>query len=144
MNKVFFVFIMLLGLNAFADEKVMLEQLKFRYQPMSFEGADCNYTRSPRSGDFHVKCESKYHKKEFSVHLVLKRYFSSDPKTTGFQVLYWVTNRTADKMPKGKNEYTGSSMMFTIKDDVKAKTLKMGQMVDNGYAHLDMTFVVRK
>ena len=98
----------------------------------------CKHERIRDLPDWKVTCKDRYFDKEFVAHVVIRRYFrNGETKQTKFEVLYWVTNR---RQPKKKNEYTGTTLDFIFDGHVSGQKIRIGQSVDNDYAHLNMLY----
>jgi hypothetical protein len=116
--------------------EIKKEMISFIYAPNEDRSYPCRHeVTNPMSGDWTVKCPYYNDVKEFSVHLVVRKYSKNTKPQSAYEILYWVTNRRPNS---GGREFTGSSFMLSLEEKSYPNTFKMGQMVDNGFAHLDL------
>src|SRR3989338_9084679 len=95
------ILILIFSTSVFAKDRIEFssENLSFKY--MSFEGDEVLSCKHKYTDEFHydldVECGENKTKK-FRVHLSLKRYERPmEPKNT-YELLYWVTDFTIEKL----------------------------------------------
>ena len=90
----FFLFCLSVSSHLWAQGKnydLKPEEIKFRYQPNDDAGVPCQHKKHREPWDWKVVCEKGYYKKEFLVHLLMRKYRRSG--TDSLEILYWLTNR---------------------------------------------------
>ena len=131
---------LVLGLSTQASAiELKHEWVRFEYVPAEWTSTRCEHKRIHRiPHNWQVWCEDQYTKKEFSVHLLLRELVNNRTKKTRIEWLYWVTNRTPNSSSSYAREFTGTSLLLTLEDLTKIGDFRLGQSVDNDYAHLNL------
>jgi hypothetical protein len=119
--------------------KVNKKNLTFFYTPNELPQVLCQHTKKrPNSHTWIVKCPFYKKVKVFSVHLIIREKLRETKPTTWYEVLYWVSNRPEDR---SVSEFTGTSMNLFFDDyNPVLRKFSLGQMVDNGYADLNLIY----
>ena len=115
------------------------KNIEFTYRPTELPEAKCEHAiENKPSGDWKVLCPFYNQVKEFSVHLLVKKFAQNSSSAHLYQILYWVSNR----IPGAKtSEFTGSTFNFYLKNDSELSKFIIGQHVDNAYADLQVRFI---
>jgi hypothetical protein len=134
--KKYIIGLFLLSFSPVFAIEITSEMISFRYTPNELPFVNCSHhpTRAG-NGDWTVKCLFYKQVKEFSVHLVAKKHLRHQKPATRMELLYWVTERTPFLGPA---HYSGTTLFFQMEERSTPYSFQVGQMVDNGYAHLDL------
>lgn len=142
----FFLFCLSVSSHLWAQGKnydLKPEEIKFRYQPNDDAGVPCQHKKHREPWDWKVVCEKGYYKKEFLVHLLMRKYRRSG--TDSLEILYWLTNRKPNnKRPNDIPEFTGTTLMLDFNEGLMEQRIRMGQQVDNDFASLVLVFKPKK
>jgi hypothetical protein len=120
--------------HTFAFEKIYPDQLSFEYVPSEFESTSCTHQEIKPIQDFKVHCKGPYLDRIFIVHPRLR--VAKRGQDTWIELLYWVTNRIDNNKV---SEFTGTTLNMKLIGHSDPYTMRVGQAVDNDYAHLQMT-----
>lgn len=118
--------------------KELLEKIEFHYSSSdgSFE-LDCkHWIGNINAGDFDVVCgKGTKWMRFYSVHLLIREMPAVD--TTTFEILYWVTDRSA----KGPTpSFSSHSQLFSIDKNAKIRELRLSQGLENDYAQMSLRY----
>jgi hypothetical protein len=129
--KLKILFLFLLSFSALAIDP---ERLKFSYQ--SYEGdiiLECrHFAIDEYKMDFDVTCKNQNgFYKLFRTHVVLSQYQRPMTPQNTYELLYWVTDKTTNKISSN-----GSSLWLNAFEKNTFHSLTIGQSVDNDTAGL--------